>query len=231
MDESTAPGKAPPERKSRLGLAVVLTALITLCLAGAVLVLARDMVGPLIWSPTATSAAAPVSSPTPSPTPVAIVENVQALGQLVTIQYSIQAVLEETRERGDFWDWLTRERLLLVAYGEVIAGVNLAEVTAGDISVEDEQVTIRLPQSIIISQRVDMDRTYVYDYERGFIGDLIPPDPNWVIQVESRAESVIVERAVADGILDKAAANAQVQLTALMYSLGFKKVEFVVTAP
>lgn len=231
MDESTAPGEAPAERKSRLGLAVVLTALITLCLAGAVLVLARDMVGPLIWRPTTTPLSAPMLPPTPSPTPVTVVDQVQAMGQLATVQYSIQAVLEETRERGDFWDWLTRERLLLVAYGEVIAGVNLAEVTAEDIRVEDEQVTIKLPQPIVISQRVDMDRTYVYDYERGFIGDLIPPDPNWVIQVESRAESVIVERAVADGILDKAATNAQVQLTALMYSLGFKKVEFVVTMP
>lgn len=229
MDEQAEQNHTPTpaQPKARLGLAVLLTALITLCLAGAVLVLGRDIVGPLIWSP----AGAPVSSPTPSPTPVALVEKVQALGQLVTIQYSIQTVLEETRERGDFWDWLTRERLLLVAYGEVLAGVNLADVTAGDIRVEDEQVAIRLPPSIIISQRVDMDRTYVYDYERGFIGDLIPPDPNWVIQVESRAESAIVERAVADGILDKATTNAQVQLTALMYSLGFKKVEFVVTAP
>ncbi len=231
MNEKPDQNHTTPKPKARLGLAVVLTALITLCLAGAVLVLARNIVGPLIWQPTATPASAPLSPPTPSPTPVTVVNKVQAMGQLATVQYSIQTVLEETRERGDFWDWLTRERLLLVAYGEVIAGVNLAEVTAEDIQVEDEQVTIRLPQPIIISQRVDMERTYVYDYERGVIGGLIPPDPNWVIQVQSRAESVIVERAVADGILAKAATNAQVQLTALMYSLGFKKVEFVVTTP
>ncbi len=231
MNEKTESTHTPPAPKTRPALLVALTALITLFLVAALLILARDIVVPLIWPPTLAPPGAPPASPAPSPTPVTVVDAVQAMGQLATVQYTIQAVLEETRERGDFWDWLTRERLLLVAYGQVIAGVNLADVTPQDIRVEDEQVSIALPPPIIISQRVDMERTYVYDYERGFIGSLIPPDPNWVIEVQGRAEAVIVERAITDGILDKATTNAQVQLTALMYSLGFKKVEFVTTAP
>jgi hypothetical protein len=231
MAENLAQNNAPSEPKGRAGLIVLVTALVTLLLVGALLVLIPGRIGSLIWRLVVPATAQPQFTPTPSPTPVTVVDTVRAMGQLATAQYSIQAVLEETRERGDFWDWLTRERMLLVAYGQVIAGVDLAEVTAEDIRVEGERVTMQLPQPIIISQRVDMDRTYVYDYERGIMGSLIPPDPNWVIEVESRAESAIVERAMKDGILETAATNAQGQLTALIYSLGFKRVEFVTGVP
>lgn len=231
MAENSTRNHTSSGSKARAGLIVLLTAIVTLFLVGALLVLVPGWIESLIRSFVAPAGSHSRFTPTPSPTPVTAVETVRAMGQLATVQYSIQVVLEETRERGDFWDWLTRERMLLVAYGQVIAGVNLTEVQDEDIRVEGERVTVRLPQAIIISQRVDMERTYVYDYERGFIGSLIPPDPNWVIEVQGRAEAVIVERAITDGILDKATTNAQVQLTALMYSLGFKKVEFVTTAP
>ncbi|UCC64808.1 MAG: DUF4230 domain-containing protein [Anaerolineae bacterium] len=227
MAENSTRNRTSSGSKARAGLIVLLTAIVTLFLVGALLVLVPGWIESLIRSFIAPAGNRSRFTPTPSPTPVTAVETVRAMGQLATVQYSIQAVLEETRERGDFWDWLTRERMLLVAYGQVIAGVNLTEVQDEDIRVEGERVTVRLPQAIIISQRVDMDRTYVYDYERGIVGSLIPPDPNWVIEVESKAESAIVERALADGILDAAAANAQVQLTALMYSLGFRQVEFI----
>jgi len=227
MAENSAQNHTSSGPRARAGLIVLLTAIVTLFLVGALLMLVPGWVESLIRYLIAPTSSRSRFTPTPSPTPVTAVETVRAMGQLATVQYSIQAVLEETRERGDFWDWLTRERMLLVAYGQVIAGVNLTEVQDEDIRVEGERVTVRLPQAIIISQRVDMDRTYVYDYERGIIGSLIPPDPNWVIEVESKAESAIVERALADGILDAAVANAQVQLTALMYSLGFRQVEFI----
>ena len=162
-------------------------------------------------------------TPTIIPDPVTIIQEVQSLARLETIQYSVEKVITAETRQGPF-GFLFGDRLLLVAHGSVIAGVDLAEITERDISIDEMgAVTLRLPPAEIFIAALDNEKTYVYDREVGFLrrGD---------VELESAArlaaEEEILEAALSDGILEQAQVNAEAYLFRLLGSLGFSNVRF-----
>jgi len=162
-------------------------------------------------------------TPTIIPDPVTIIQEVQSLARLETIQYSVEKVITAETRQGPF-GFLFGDRLLLVAHGSVIAGVDLAEITERDISIDEMgAVTLRLPPAEIFIAALDNEQTYVYDREVGFLrrGD---------VELESAArlaaEEEILEAALSDGILEQAQVNAEAYLFRLLRSLGFSNVRF-----
>ncbi|MES0339829.1 MAG: DUF4230 domain-containing protein [Anaerolineales bacterium] len=163
-------------------------------------------------------------TPTIIPDPVTIIQEVQSLARLETIQYSVEKVITAETRQGPF-GFLFGDRLLLVAHGSVIAGVDLAEITELDISIDEMgAVTLRLPPAEIFIAALDNEQTYVYDREVGFLrrGD---------VELESAArlaaEEEILEAALSDGILEQAQVNAEAYLFRLLRSLGFSNVRFI----
>jgi len=163
-------------------------------------------------------------TPTIIPDPVTIIQEVQSLARLETIQYSVEKVITAETRQGPF-GFLFGDRLLLVAHGSVIAGVDLAEITERDISIDEMgAVTLRLPPAEIFIAALDNEQTYVYDREVGFLrrGD---------VELESAArlaaEEEILEAALSDGILEQAQVNAEAYLFRLLRSLGFSNVRFI----
>ena len=107
-------------------------------------------------------------TPTIIPDPVTIIQEVQSLARLETIQYSVEKVITAETRQGPF-GFLFGDRLLLVAHGSVIVGVDLAEITERDISIDEMgAVTLRLPPAEIFIAALDNEQTYVYDREVGF---------------------------------------------------------------
>jgi hypothetical protein len=162
-------------------------------------------------------------TPTIIPDPVTIIHEVQSLARLETIQYSVEKVITAETRQGPF-GFLFGDRLLLVAHGSVIAGVDLAEITESDISIDEKGVvTLQLPPAEIFIAALDNEKTYVYDREVGFLrrGD---------VELESAArlaaEKEILEAALSDGILEQAQINAEAYLFRLLGSLGFSNVRF-----
>ena len=162
-------------------------------------------------------------TPTIIPDPVTIIQEVQSLARLETIQYSVEKVITAETRQGPF-GFLFGDRLLLVAHGSVIAGVDLAEITERDISIDEMgAVTLHLPPAEIFIAALDNEQTYVYDREVGFLrrGD---------VELESAArlaaEEEILEAALSDGILEQAQVNAEAYLFRLLRSLGFSNVRF-----
>jgi len=166
-------------------------------------------------------------TPTIIPDPVTIIHEVQSLARLETIQYSIEKVITAETRQGPF-GFLFGDRLLLVAHGSVIAGVDLAEITESDISIDETgMVTFKLPPAEVFIAALDNEQTYVYDREVGFLrrGD---------VELESAArlaaEEAILEAALNDGILEQAQVNAEAYLFRLLGSLGFSNVWFTSTS-
>lgn len=157
------------------------------------------------------------------PDPVTIVHEIQSLARLETIHYSVEKVITaETRQEP--FGFLFGDKLLLVAHGSVIAGVDLAAVTESDISIDGNGiVTLQLPPAEIFIAALDNEKTYVYDREVGFLrrGD---------VELESAArlaaEEEILEAALRDGILQQAQVNAEGYLYRLLRALGFTNVHF-----
>jgi hypothetical protein len=166
-------------------------------------------------------------TPTIIPDPVTIIHEVQSLARLETIQYSVEKVITAETRQGPF-GFLFGDRLLLVAHGSVIAGVDMAEITESNISVDEKgMVTLQLPPAEIFIAALDNEQTYVYDREVGFLrrGD---------VELESAArlaaEGEILEAALSDGILEQAQVNAEAYLFRLLGSLGFSNVRFTSTS-
>ena len=119
-------------------------------------------------------------------------------------------------------DFLVGDKLLLVAHGEVIAGIDLGQLKAGDVSVRGDTVSVHLPTAQILTTRIDNVRTRVYSRTTGL---LVSSDPNLESAVRLTAEQQIAQAALDDGILEKARQNARTSVTALLYGLGFRIVE------
>jgi hypothetical protein len=171
-----------------------------------------------------------ILQPTPTiyPDPMTIVLQVRALSRLETAQYTIEKVITaETRQ--DVLRGLFGDRLLLVARGHVIAGVDLSRLQANDIRVSPEgQVTIVMPASEVFIATLDNERSYVYDRTTGLL-------TRGEIDLESQARQVAqaeIERAaLEDGILELAQTNAASFMESLLLSLGFTEVIIIQGTP
>ncbi len=169
----------------------------------------------------------------PQPTPVVdmrtiVVRQVRGVSELTTAIFSMEAVVAQSRDRtlGPFV--IGQTKLLYVAYGEVRAGVDLSRVSADDVQVISDTVIIRLPPPQILDRKIDVERSYVYDFERGLLG---PEDP----EMQSRAERVALEKitqtACETGILEEANQRAEMAVSTLLMAAGFREVRVVTRPP
>jgi hypothetical protein len=167
-----------------------------------------------------------IFNPTPTiyPDPVTVVLQVRALARLESAQYTIEKVI--TAETGqEMLGGLFGDRLLFVAHGDVIAGVDLSKMQATDITVTpDGRATVILPAPEIFVATLDNDQSYVYDRQTGL---LTRGDANLETQARQVAEQEIERAALEDGILDLASRNAASFIESLLISLGFEDVVIV----
>jgi Protein of unknown function (DUF4230) len=153
-----------------------------------------------------------------------VVEGIQELDQLATVRWTESVPV--TRETGgDIVDRLFNgEKVLVIATGEVEAGVDLGEVGKDDVIVNDDTVTIDLPEPEILSASLDEEKTRVYD--RDFSPLNIRPDDDLVEVARLQAVEKIRDAARENRILDTAEHNAEDSVRAFVTTLGFEEVRF-----
>jgi hypothetical protein len=196
--------------RSRFGTTLILALLLVIVsvAAGAGLVY-------LIWNPT-------------QPDEPAVVEGIQRLNELATVKYTTQVLVteEENTEifRQPLPEFLTGEKVLLVAVGEVEAGVDLDELGPEDVRVTGDTVYIDLPAARILDSSLDEDKTRVYDRDRGVLK--FRGNDDLIEEARREAEHRMVEAARDNDILTKAQDNAEASISNLVTSLGYDEVRF-----
>lgn len=161
-------------------------------------------------------------TPTIIPDPVSIIHEIRSLARLETIQYSVEKVISADAGREDL-NALFGDKLLFVAHGEVIAGIDLQKIQLEDVKLDGKAVTIKLPATEILSTRLDNDKSYVYDRQTGI---LTRQDAELETKARQVAEQQIYQTALDDGILNQAQTNAEAYLDRLIRSLGYSEVIF-----
>jgi hypothetical protein len=151
-----------------------------------------------------------------------VVEKIRQLSRLESVVYSLDKIVEGEHKSSYIPDFLVGDKLILVAHGEVIAGVDLQQLKPADVSVNGDSIHVKLPAPQVFTTRIDNSQTKVYSRITGM---LVNPDVNLESQVRQAAEQQMTQAALDDGILTKAHANAQTAVTALLYGLGFHKVD------
>jgi hypothetical protein len=162
-------------------------------------------------------------TPTIIPDPVSIIHEVRSLARLETIQYSVEKVITADSGREELTA-LFGDKLLFVAHGEVIAGMDLEKIQLEDITINGKVVTVKLPEAEVLVTRLDNQKSYVYDRQTGLL-----TRQNVELETLARqsAEQEILKTAIEDGIIKQAKANAENYLDRLIRSLGYADVIFV----
>ena len=170
-----------------------------------------------------------VMHPTPTviPDPVTIIQEVRSLARLETIQYSVEKVITAETGQGAF-GFLFGDRLLFVAHGVVISGIDLGKLGPEDLSIKNGVLYVSLPEPEIFLTTLDNDKSYVYNRQTGV---LTRGDINLETNARRVAEDEIQKAALEDGILKLARENGENYLYRLFISLGFQEVIFVNPTP
>ncbi len=172
------------------------------------------LLGPLLQERPARTTTSPV-----------VVEGVRELDRLATVRVTESIIVTRESASDNALDRLfSGEKVLLVASGNVEAGVDLSRIGENDVLVQNDTATIRLPEPEVLSATLDEDKTRVYDRDYSLLN--VRPDDDLVEEARVRAEERIETAARENGILDTAERNAEDSIRALVTSLGFKEVRF-----
>ncbi len=161
-------------------------------------------------------------TPTVIPDPVTYITQVRALARLETIQYSIEKVITAEIGQGTF-GFLFGDKLLFVAHGTVIAGIDMSKMNPGDMQLQNNVLYVKLPPAEVFVATLDNDKSYVYDRETGA---LTKGDQNLETTARQAAQDEIQKAALDDGILDIAQQNAQTYLAKFFAALGYQNTIF-----
>lgn len=148
-----------------------------------------------------------------------VVNKIQRMQRLETVSYSLDKIVEGERQSPILPDFLVGDKLLLVVHGEVIAGIDLSQLNAGDVHIQGRAIQVHLPPSQIFVTSLDNTKTRVYSRTTGL---LVPEDPNLESEVRAKAQEQIEQAALADGILATASKNARATVTSMLLGLGFE---------
>jgi hypothetical protein len=165
-----------------------------------------------------------VMHPTPTilPDPVTIVHEIRSLARLETIKFSLEKIITAETRQGVF-EWLVGDRLIFVAHGEVIAGIDLKKLDPGDLVVKDAVLYVTLPEAEIFITALDNEQSYVYDRDTGLFTH---GEVHLETEARQAAEREIEKSALEDGILELAQQNAISFLDRLFRELGYPEVIF-----
>ena len=158
--------------------------------------------------------------PTPS-----VITAIQDVARLETTEFHVEKVVEVSDSQSKLWGLVqAKDALLLVAAGDVSAGVDLGKVGADDVHVDSKEhaITVRLPAPIIIASTLDPHATHVYSRST----DLLAAR-NEELEGDARrvAEEQMRKAAIDGGIFDRARTSADRTLRALLRSMGFERIE------
>ena len=151
-----------------------------------------------------------------------VVRQIQQLRRLETVSYTMDKIIAGEHSNAYLPKFLAGDRLLLVVHGDVVAGIDLAGLLPGNVTIAGSKVSIQLPQAEIFGVRLDNAKTKVYSRDTGLFSS---PDPNLESEVREVAEKQLQESALQDGILKTAAENARGTILSLLQGLGFRQID------
>ncbi|HAX88274.1 MAG TPA: DUF4230 domain-containing protein [Cyanobacteria bacterium UBA11370] len=160
-----------------------------------------------------------------------IVRQVRGASELTTAIFTMEAVVPTRQDRTLGGYPVATTTLLYIAYGEVRAGVDLEELTPNNVQVINDTIQLQLPPPRILDSKIDVNRSQVYDYNRGFLG--LGPDTAPQLQMLAQQETLkkIVFTACNQGVLQEANDRAHLAVSQLLSTAGYKNFEVKTQPP
>lgn len=177
-------------------------------------------------SPTPAIALPPVSS---SSTVVRALPNVllavRDLSRLETTSFHLERVIDLSEQQSNLFGLIRSEdAILLVAVGDVSAGIDLGKLRPEDVEVDAAAhgVRITLPAPELFHTALDNEKTYVHTRRTGV---LARRQEQLETRARQQAERDLANAAESAGILIRAGNGARRVVEELLRSLGYRSVE------
>jgi uncharacterized protein DUF4230 len=147
------------------------------------------------------------------------------VARLETTVFHIEKVVEVGDAQSRLWGLVqAKDAVILVAVGDVAAGVDLTKVRAEDVHTDPVARAVRvvLPTPEIVSATLDARATHVYSRSTDLLAHR-----NEQLEGDARrtAEEQMRKAAIDEGILERARTSAERTLGALLRELGYQNVE------
>lgn len=157
-----------------------------------------------------------------------VVKEIRKLGRLETAQFTMEKVIDtQITQSNAIKELLFGDRILLIAHGQVIGGVNLENLPEKAVAINGSVLTITLPDTELFSTNLDSNHTRIFDRKLGLLtrGDLS-------LESEARksAEGALQAGACEAGILEEARIGAEERMKQLYTIAGFSEVIVIVKA-
>ncbi len=153
-----------------------------------------------------------------------VIVAVQELARLEGAQFHLERVIDLREKQSRLFGLLQGEdTILLVAGGNVIAGVDLSTMQEQDVSVdfESRRATIVLPRATVFSATLDNELTYVHERSTDI---LATPAADLETKARREAERQLRQAALEGGILSAAERSVARTVLILVRSLGYEDV-------
>ena len=217
--ERPAPPQEPPPRRVPTGLVVLAVTLVSGYLFVA-------WVGDLI-----PDVVNPFTTETVDRTGPAVLKSIQSLQDYRAASGHFEVIVDVEQDTRFVPDSIKGQRILFVAIGSVDAGVSFSGLDESAVEVSDNRrtVTIELPPATFREPELDLERSYVYDRDRGAIDriqSLLGDNPGVEPELYTLAEEKLADAARdGSGLLARAEQNTRLMLEGLLRGLGFTRVE------
>jgi hypothetical protein len=158
------------------------------------------------------------------PTPEVIV-SMRQLALLQTSSFHMERVIDLRDKQSHVFGLVhVEDAILLVAAGDVTAGVDLSTLRDEDVVVDAVKHSVRivLPPAQILSATLDNQATYVHTRRTDA---LAKRQETLETRARQEAERTLRDAAIAGGILERARDGAERAVRGLARSLGFESVE------
>ena len=156
--------------------------------------------------------------------------SLERLSEYRAASANLQVVVDVEEDANLLPGFIKGRKTLLVAVGSADASVDFRGLDGRALRVSDGRraVTVTLPAARVSDPRVDLERTRVFDTDRGLldrVGDAIDADPDEQRKLLALAQRKLGEAARADRSLRVSAErNTRDMLTSLLRGLGFERI-------
>lgn len=153
-----------------------------------------------------------------------VVVAVRDLARLEGAEFQVERVISLTDKQSRLFGLIEAEdALLLIASGTITAGVDLAELTAGDFDIDERasKANISLPSSKVFSARLDNERTKVWKRDTDI---LAARQESLETRARQEAEKSLLDAAKEEGIIRRSNDNVKRTVETLVRSLGYREV-------
>ncbi|HEX4930651.1 MAG TPA: DUF4230 domain-containing protein [Gaiellaceae bacterium] len=173
----------------------------------------------------------PFTTETVDRTGPAVLESIRNLQDFRAASGHFEVIVDVEHDTRFVPSSIKGQRVLFVAIGSVDAGVQFSglDESAVDVSDDRRSVSIELPPATFREPELDLERSYVYDRDRGAIDriqSLLGDDPGVQPELYTLAEEKLTNAARdGSGLLARAERNTRLMLVGLLRALGFTRVE------